>query len=161
MLGTCLVVLTACGTEVSSGERPCTMIAAPPGIGLDIQPPYAAKVTDASMKICWNGVCREPDLTLTPTTTAVPQGCTGQGPDAACGAAVSPDGGKHGFANVQGLPTTPVQITVVLRNSAHKPLLTRKLDVTPQPAYPNGKECDKGGPQARLVVTDGRITVHV
>ncbi|XVQ13352.1 hypothetical protein ACQP1W_12690 [Spirillospora sp. CA-255316] len=155
-----LAVLTACGGGSSSGERPCTMIAARQGVGLDIPAPYAAKVAEATMQICWNGTCREPEVHLTGTGKTVPQGCTGDGPDAACGASSSPDGGKHGFADVADLPASPVQVTVTLRDAEGERLLRQKVDVTPHATYPNGRHCGKGDPQAGLVVRDGEVTVR-
>jgi hypothetical protein len=137
------------------------MAAAREGIGLDVAPPYAAKVAEADMKICWNGVCREPEVHLGPSSTTVPLPCaSGRSDDAACGAVASPDGGKHGFADVNGLPTTPVQVTVVLRDAGGATLLDRTLAVTPQDTYPNGPACGKGSPQAMLLVQDGKLSVR-
>jgi hypothetical protein len=90
----------------------------------------------------------------------VPQGCTGDGPDAVCGASSSPDGGKRGFADVADLPESPVEVTVTLRDDEGGRLLRQKLDVTPHATYPNGRHCGKGAPQAGLVVQDGKVTVR-
>jgi hypothetical protein len=155
-----LAVLTACGTGAGGGDRPCTLIGSRQGIGLEIPAPYAGKVAKAAMTICWNGACRRPNLHLTPSTKAVPQGCTGDAPDDTCGAVASPDGGKRGFAEVTGLPATPVQVTVVLRDARGARLLDQKISVTPHVTYPNGKECGAGAPQAQLVVADGKVTVR-
>jgi hypothetical protein len=152
-----LAVLTACGTGADAG-RPCTAIAARQGIGLDIPAPYGEKVAEARMTICWDGVCREPDLHLMPSTTAVPQGCVPDG--AVCAASASPDGGKHGFADLRELPATPVQVTVVLRDASGARLLGQKIEVKPHVTYPNGRECGQGDPQATLVVTNGKVTVR-
>nr|BFE34731.1 hypothetical protein GCM10010200_069820 [Actinomadura rugatobispora] len=155
-----LVVLTACGGGASDAGRPCTMIAARQGVGLEIPAPYAAKVAEATMRICWNGTCHQPEIHLSGTSRSVPQGCTGDGPDAVCGASASPDGGKQGFAAVTGLPTAPVQVTVTLRDVQGERLLHQKVDVTPHVTYPNGRHCGKGDPQAGLVVQDGKVTVR-
>ncbi|MEW2352719.1 hypothetical protein [Spirillospora sp. NPDC029432] len=158
--GAALLALNACGTGASGGARPCTMIAARHGIGLDIRPPDAAKVETATMRICWNGACRNERLTLRGTSRPVPMGCDGEGPDAACGASSSPDGGKHGFAEVGDLPRAPVQVTVVLRGAGGKRLVDEKIDVTPRVTYPNGRHCGAGSPQAGLVVSAGKVAVR-
>ncbi|MFF5263433.1 hypothetical protein ACFY4C_31265 [Actinomadura viridis] len=161
LLAAGLAVLTACGSDSAGTAKPCTLIGTREGIGLDIAAPYAAKVSEATMKICWNGACREPEVRLMDSTTAVPQPCTGDAPDDVCGASASPDGGKTGFADLAGLPTGPVQVTLTLRDASGERLLARGLDVTPHATYPNGKDCGKGAPQAKLAVTgDGRVTVR-
>ncbi|WP_344598262.1 hypothetical protein [Actinomadura vinacea] len=136
------------------------MIASRQGVGLDIRPPQAAKVAEATMKVCWNGTCQQPKIHLMDGGTSVPQGCTGDDSDDVCGASASPDGSKHGFAELDGLSTTPVQVTVILRDARGKRLLDQKVDVTPQATYPNGKRCGKGAPQAGLIVQDGKVTVR-
>jgi hypothetical protein len=136
------------------------MAAAREGIALEIPAPYAGKVAEATMTICWNDACQEPEIHLAPSTKAVPQECTGDTPDAVCGASASPDGGKHGFADVTELPTTPVQVTVVLRDAGGGEVLDQKIDVTPRVTYPNGMGCGAGEPQAQLVVTDGKVTAR-
>lgn len=154
-----LALVTACGGTSASG-RVCTGIGSREGIGLDIPAPYAAKVGEAAMTVCWNGACREREIQLMPSTKAVPAGCTGDAPEDSCSAIASPDGGKHGFADLDGLPTTPVQVTVVLRDAAGAELLDQKIGVTPHVTYPNGRECGAGAPQAGIVVADGRLSVR-
>ncbi|MFB4315353.1 hypothetical protein [Actinomadura sp. 21ATH] len=158
--GAALLALSACGGGASGGARPCTMIAARHGIGLDIRPPDAAKAATATMRICWNGACRNERLTLQGTGTTVPMGCEGDGADAACGASSSPDGGKHGFAEVGDLPEAPVRVTVVLRGAGGEKVLDEKIDVTPRATYPNGRHCGAGSPQAGLIVSAGKLTVR-
>jgi hypothetical protein len=147
-----VAALTACG----SGERRCTMMAARQGIGFDIRAPDAAKVAEADMKLCWNGTCREPEIELLASTKSIPQGCSG----GACGASASPDGGKYGFADVRDLPTTPIEVTLVLRDPGGATLLDRTLSVTPHVTYPNGPDCGPGSPQAMLLVRNGNVTVR-
>ncbi|MFD0855960.1 hypothetical protein ACFQ07_27220 [Actinomadura adrarensis] len=152
VLALSVAALTACG----SVGKPCTMVAARQGVGFDIKAPYAAKVADAGMKLCWAGTCHEPEIDLHASTKSVPQGCD----DGVCGASASPDGGKHAFADVQDLPTTPVEVTVVLRDAGGDTLLDRTLSVTPRMVHPNGPDCGTDGPQAMLLVQDGQVTVR-
>jgi hypothetical protein len=153
-----LAAATACGTGLAAGEKPCTAIGSLEGVSLDVKAPYAAKVADASMKVCWSGTCRTSKVRLMTSSKSVPQGCTGDTPDDSCGAIASPTGDKHGFADVRGLPKSPVQVTVDLRDASGKRLLSERLDVTPRATYPNGPDCGEGNPQARLVVANARVT---
>lgn len=153
-----LAAVTACGSQIGTGERPCTAIGARQGVGLRIEPPYARRVAGAEMKVCWNGRCRTVETRLEPATAALPGKCPDGGPDTACGATMSPTGGKTGFADVPDLPKAPVQVTLVLRDGTGKPILDERLDVTPRGTFPNGPHCGEGAPQANLTVTDGRVT---
>ncbi|GAA2575644.1 hypothetical protein SMC26_12935 [Actinomadura fulvescens] len=153
-----LAAATACGTGLAAGDKTCTAMGSREGVGVDIKAPYAAKVAAASMKICWNGTCRTSKVELMPSSTTVPQGCTGDSPDDSCGAAASPTGDKHGFADVQGLPKSAVQVTVDLRDASGKRLLNKERNVTPRASYPNGPDCEEGRPQASLIVTEGHVT---
>ncbi|WP_433214756.1 hypothetical protein [Microtetraspora malaysiensis] len=155
-----LAILTACGTSAFSEEQSCTEMAARRGISLDIPAPYAAKVAEATMKICWNGACVRPEVSLMDTGETVPQNCTGNEPDDSCAASSSPDGGKRGFADVGDLPAAPVQVAVTLRDAEGKRLLAEEIDVTPHVTYPNGRQCGEGDPQAGLIVLGGKVTVR-
>ncbi|MFD0686540.1 hypothetical protein [Actinomadura fibrosa] len=155
-----LLALAACGSGTLGAERPCTAIGSAPGIGLSVRAPDAARVSSASLRVCWDGTCREPALELRPSSTAVPAGCDGDGPDAACGAVSSPDGGKTGFAQVTGLPKAPVRAVLVLRDARGRTVLDRRIDLTPKATFPNGPHCGEGGPQAALTVAGGRMTVR-
>ncbi|WP_067461735.1 hypothetical protein [Actinomadura macra] len=160
VLGAALFVLTACGSDSPGTGRPCTLIGSLPGVGVDIRPPFAARVASASLRVCWNGTCRRPRIELSPSSTSVSTGCDGGELDAACGASASPDGGKTGFARVTGLPKKPVRIFLVLRDARGRKLLDRRVGLTPKPSFPNGPHCGEGDPQAGLVVAGGRITVR-
>lgn len=152
-----LLALAACGSD--GGQR-CTAIGSPRGVSLDIRAPDAARVESASLKVCWNGTCRDPELELSPSSTTVPLGCDGDEPESACAASASPDGGKHGFANVEGLPKTPVQVTLKLRDARGRTVTARRVDLTPKATFPNGRHCGEGAPQAGLVVANGAVTVR-
>ncbi|TDE39437.1 hypothetical protein [Actinomadura sp. 6K520] len=155
-LGAALLALTACGAEGAGAE--CTAIGSSPGMNVAVEPPGAARVASASLRVCWDGTCREPEIELRPSSTSVPMGCEGEEPDAVCGASASPDGGKTGFAMVEGLPKAPVRVTLTLRDTGGRTLVDRRLDVTPKATFPNGKGCGEGGPQVVLTVADGTVT---
>ncbi|MBC6459805.1 hypothetical protein [Actinomadura sp. HBU206391] len=148
--------LTACGSLTGSGME-CTAVGTPVGVGLEIEPPFAAKVASATMKICWDGVCHTPVIHLSPSTRAGRQSCAGDRPEDTCGVAAERTGGQHGFGAAPGLPKKPVEVTLVLRDSSGGRLLHRRLTVTPEGAFPNGPNCGEGGPQAGLVVADGQV----
>lgn len=151
-----LSVLGGCGSAASSG-RPCTEIAAAVGLALDIRPPLAAKVADATMKVCVDGACRTPEIHLAPTTKAGKQTCSGNDPDDTCGVSVVRTGGKYGFAPVPGLTKRPARVSVVLRDGSGKRLLDQRIVVTPKAVFPNGPHCGEGGPQAGVIVENGRL----
>jgi hypothetical protein len=67
-----------------------------------------------------------------------------------------PTGGKHGFAELPGLPASPVRVTLTLDGGR-----PQTLEVRPAFLYPNGPNCGGGGPQAQLIVgPDGVATEH-
>ncbi|MBA4863958.1 hypothetical protein H1V43_21875 [Streptomyces sp. PSKA54] len=41
----------------------------------------------------------------------------------------------------------------MFKNQRGATVLARQITITPQPAYPNGRNCSPGGHQARLKVT--------
>ncbi|QXJ25013.1 hypothetical protein AGRA3207_006445 [Actinomadura graeca] len=160
VLAGAMLALAACGSESAGSGRPCTLVGAVPGVSVDVRPPFAARVASVSLRVCWDRACQSPRVELTRTSKAVSAGCDGEGPDAACGASMSPDGGQGGFARVEGLPRTPVQAFLVLRDGRGRRLLDRRVDLTPRVTFPNGPHCGEGPPQAGLVVADGRVTVR-
>ncbi|MFC9974987.1 hypothetical protein ACFVH6_29215 [Spirillospora sp. NPDC127200] len=147
--------LAACSPAGPDGG--CTAIGSPVGIGLDIAPADAARVSTAALRICWDGACRTAEPVLAPSGSAMPGDCDAGDPDAPCAASASPTGGKHGFADVPQLPETPVQVTVTLRDASGARLLERTATVTPKRTYPNGPDCGSGGPQAQLKVSGGLL----
>lgn len=159
-LGAALLVLAACGSAGHGAERPCTEIGAQPGLSVAVSAPDAERVESVSLRVCWDGTCREPRVELQPSSTAVPMGCDGAGPDAGCGASASPDGGKSGFAHVEGLPEALVRVTLTLRGAGGRTLLDERVDVTPKATFPNGPDCGEGAPQAGLTVAGGAVTVR-
>lgn len=153
-----LLALAACGSEAGGAGRPCTLIGSEPGLNLIV--PDGSRLAAASVRACWNGTCQEPRIVLNPTSKSVSTGCDGDGPDAACGASASPDGGKSGFARLDGLPKAPVQVTLKLRDAKGRTYFDRRLDVTPKDTFPNGPRCGGGAPQAVLTVANGQVTVR-
>lgn len=159
-LGAATLALAACGSEGDGAGRACTAIGSMPGLRLAVPAPDAARVASAHLRVCWNGECREPEIELTPTSKSVSTGCEGDEPDAVCGASASPDGGKAGFARVEGLPKAPVQVTVELRDAAGRTVVGKSLDVTPKATFPNGPDCGEGHPQAVLTGVLGQISAR-
>ncbi|GAA0232718.1 hypothetical protein GCM10009527_031570 [Actinomadura nitritigenes] len=156
-LGAVLLALAACGSE--NGARPCALVYSPTGISIDIAAPDASRVSSASIRACWGGTCRTRHVALHPSSTSVPLGCDGDGPDSACGASASPDGGRHGFAAITDLPASPVQVTLTLRDRHHRAFLDQELRLTPKPAHPDNPHCATGV-QAALTVANGQATAR-
>jgi hypothetical protein len=56
MITLLLVAVTACGSPAGSAGLPaCTNIGTPLGVGIDLQPAIAAKVSGATLVACWAG----------------------------------------------------------------------------------------------------------
>lgn len=136
-------LLTAC----SSGKQ-CTAIGTQVGVGVQIKGPLAARASSASMEVCWDGGCEEARVELQPTRRTVTETCAGD----TCSATSVPDGGKHAFGDVPGLPERPVRVRLALLDAGGEPVLERAIDVTPRLRYPNGPDCGGGGPNAALTV---------
>ncbi|WP_407285703.1 hypothetical protein [Streptomyces sp. BP-8] len=58
-----------------------------------------------------------------------------------------------GFAFVRDLPGKSIRVRLVFKNQQGATVLDRQISITPQPTYPNGRDCSQGGRQARLTVT--------
>ncbi|MGH3520751.1 MAG: hypothetical protein ACRDQ7_25925 [Haloechinothrix sp.] len=144
-----LLVLSACGASAGSGAQACTEIGTPVGIGLDVEPPLAAKVSAASLEACWDGSCRTAEVELFPSTAPAQTGCVGD----VCSAELRPTKGKHGFADLADLPEEPVEVTVALTGKGGVTVLERTLEVTPRMQFPNGPDCGGAGTQAGVVVS--------
>lgn len=153
-----LAGVTACGGGAGSGTE-CTGIGASAGIGVDVAPlPAGTTVRAAKVEACWAGSCREVPVELRAATQAVDQGCSGDGPDAACSATMRETGGATGFATLPGLPAEPIRVTVEVGTVDGAVFARRELRVTPAAVYPNGPGCAAAGPQAQLTVdAEGRV----
>lgn len=143
-----LLTISACGMSAGSGEHACTEIGTPVGIGLEVEPPLASKVTRATLEACWDGSCRTSHVNLMPSTSPARTTCVGD----VCSADMEPTGGKNAFADIAGLPEKPVEVTLKLSGSSGT-VLERTLEVTPRMQFPNGPGCPGGGPQAQLTVS--------
>ena len=146
-----VALLTACGErDPGAADRPCPGIAARSGIGIDIEPPLAAKVAKASL----NGK----DVHLDESTRAEPGDCEGKKPEDACKATMVPTGGKNGFLDMTGLKLEPTRVSVRLTDAAGKTVVEKDIEVTPKQVFPHGPECGGGQPQAGVIVTaDGTL----
>ncbi|GAA4229278.1 hypothetical protein GCM10022254_21340 [Actinomadura meridiana] len=159
-LAAALLALAACGTEGNGAGHPCTDVGSRPGLSLTVPPPEAARTASASLRVCWDDTCHEPRIELRSATWTVSKNCDADA-DAStvCSASSSPDAGKFGFANVQGLPTEPVQVTLRLRDVHGRTFFDRRVDLIPEATRPNGPGCDVGAPQAGLTIVHGEVTV--
>jgi hypothetical protein len=155
-----ITTLTACGSGIGSGGGiACPGSAIRKGISLDIDPAYAPKVGSATLTSCWGGVCTDSPMDLMPSSTSSALPCTGTGPDAVCGAAAVPTGGKNGFADLPDLPAEPGEVTLTLLDPGGAQVRAQSLVITPKIAYPHGPECGGGTPQTGLRVSaDGTLS---
>ncbi|MCP3803987.1 hypothetical protein NLX83_32430 [Allokutzneria sp. A3M-2-11 16] len=145
-----IALLTACG-ESGPAAAACPEIAARAGIGIDIEPPLAAKVAKASL----NGT----DVHLDESTRAEPGDCAGKKPEDTCKATMVPTGAKNGFLDMTGLKLEPTRVSVRLTDSAGAVLVEKDIEITPKQVFPHGKpECGGAQPQAGVIVAaDGTL----
>jgi hypothetical protein len=144
-----LLAVAGCAARPGAGEHACTEIGTPVGIAVDVAAPFAATVATATLTACWPGMCQTEDVQLFASGTVGGSGCAG----GVCSAESRPTGGKHGFADVPGIPAAKVQVSVAFTPSAGAGAPDDvMLDVTPKLAYPNGPDCGSGGPQAGVLV---------
>lgn len=144
----CLSLVAGSLLACSNEARVCTLMAAPVGIGLDIDPAIGPKVTDAKMTICWDGACTTPNLHLMESTAV---GSTSTHGDTSSATMVK-TGGKNGFAALRDLPAKPVQVTVELTGDETTRFAKQTLDVTPKMLEANGPGCGESGPQTGVIV---------
>jgi hypothetical protein len=143
-LGLLFAVTTACSGS-DDVVVACTDKGAAPGIAVEVDPAVAARVSAGTLEVCWAGTCRSGRLELRPRTDST---CT----DDACWTRMRETGGAEGFLEVTGLPATEVRATLRLTDASGTDVVDRTLDVTPEPSYPNGPDCDPGTPRQHLVV---------
>jgi len=158
-----LALLTGCGIS-AEGTHPCTLRAAPAGIRVEVHPDLANRVADATLTVCWDGTCQKRTLQLrktSPEEPAIPGDpvMTTESAAAAESSAARPPHPPElfswpGFAVIDDLPGKPVQVTLVFRDQRGATVLNQRISTTPQPTYPNGRNCSPGGHQARLTVTE-------
>ncbi|PSL52367.1 hypothetical protein B0I31_11339 [Saccharothrix carnea] len=151
-----LLLATACGTVNAGNGVECTAIGTRVGVSVDVEHP---EVVSGTIEVCWDGSCATPALELYPSSRVAETTCTGTSPDDSCSARSEPTEGKHGFADLPGLPAKPVDVTLRLLDQSGSSLVDRNIALTPEMVYPNGPDCPAGGPQAGISVgADGSIT---
>lgn len=165
-----LALLTGCGCSTGDTHA-CTLMGAPDGIRVEVHPDLANRVADAVLTVCWDDTCQKRALQVrkaSPEEPATPgnrlmitdSATAPQGPAASTPPAHEPSNWS-GFAGIRDLPGKPVQVTLVFKNQRGATVLDRQISTTPQPTYPNGRNCSPGGHQARLKVTaEGSLTSH-
>ncbi|MGH3877420.1 MAG: hypothetical protein ACRDSK_10350 [Actinophytocola sp.] len=111
--------------------RACTLIAAVPGVVVEVDPAVAAKVSAGTLELCWAGHCRTERVEL--------------------------GSGGGAFVQVLDLPETEVTATVRL-NGPSGNVVDQTLTVAAEPTYPNGPDCGGSAAQGRLLVdADGTV----
>ncbi|RFS85644.1 hypothetical protein D0T12_11570 [Actinomadura spongiicola] len=159
-LGAALFAVAGCGAVGNGAERECAATGARPGLSVDIPAPDAARVSSASLRVCWDGTCRETPVRFRPSSRAVPMDCDRDDPDDSCGASAESEGAKHGFAHVEDLPASIVRVTLRLRDSQGRTFLNRRIELIPEATAPNGPDCGEGAPQASLTIVNGALVVR-
>ncbi|WP_152361423.1 hypothetical protein [Microlunatus speluncae] len=142
-----IVVLTGC----AAGPRACTAIGSAPGVSVTVDATAAGDVTGLELTVCWEDVCRDAEVQLSPGSDSVDQGCDSDGPDAPCSATAVPNDTLVGFANVEGLPAGPVKIRAVMIKAATEQKLP-EATVMAAVTYPNGPDCGAGANQAKITI---------
>jgi hypothetical protein len=162
-----LSLVTGCGASEPTGKpaqappgRPCTMMAALHGFGLEIDPAIGPKVESAKLTICWDGACRTQALELHPSTgpmiTSSPSSSSPNTPVSAT--AGPPTGGKFAYAPVPDLPAKPVEVQLELLARDGQTVLKPSASVTPRMVEANGPGCGESGPTGSLeVAADGTL----
>ncbi|HEX5543482.1 MAG TPA: hypothetical protein VFX60_18340 [Micromonospora sp.] len=145
-----LTTLVGCATDAKTRE--CPLIGVRTGIGITIAAAVAERVDTVQITVCWDGSCRTRQVTLYPGSRTADDGCTGSGPDAVCSARAEPTGEKTGFADLAGLPPSPVEVTVALTDPVGTPIVDQTLMLTPKTVAPNGPHCGGGSPQGRITI---------
>jgi hypothetical protein len=126
LLRVAVLALTLGLTVACTEGRECTLIAAVPGIGVEVDPAVASKVDAGTLELCWAGRCRTERVELVP-------------------------GGTGAFVQVLDLPETGVTATVRLTGPSGN-VVDQTVAVAVEPTYPNGPDCGGSAVQGRLVV---------
>lgn len=157
-LAVAALMLAGCGAQPIA----CTEIGVAQGVSLNIAAPLAKDATKALVTICVEEEeCEAVEVELFTSTTTESQGCEGDDPDDSCSAVAVPDGGRTGFAPFDGLPESEVEVVVALWDANDGQILLESATVTPARIYPNGPQCDNGGVQLGLTVTQDGIISEV
>lgn len=143
------VALVGCS---ATGPKACTAIGSVPGVSVTIDATAAKGVDGLRLEVCWKGdPCRDAEVELRPGTDAVDQGCDGDDPDSTCSASAVPNGTLVGFAQIEGLPAGPIDVTaVVIKATKRQP--ESKATVMAAATHPNGPDCPAGAHQAKITI---------
>jgi hypothetical protein len=142
-----VAVLTGCTTE----PQACTAIGSAPGVSAMVDAAAATGVTGLELTVCWEDVCRDAPVELSPGSDSIDQGCDSDSPDAACSARVVPNGTLVGFASVEALPAGPIKVRAVIVENA-EPRRLPEATVMAAATYPNGPACPAGANQAKITI---------
>lgn len=153
--GIAVFLLMGCSEQPTA----CTEIGVMEGVGLNVVGPLAADAAKAMIAVCEGEECQAQEIEVVASSTAVPQDCEGTDPDDSCSATMVPDGNKSGFAAFANLPESEVRVTVSLWDENDTQIFLEETNLTPQRIYPNGPQCDNGGVQLGLTVTDDGIAM--
>jgi hypothetical protein len=147
-----VALLAGCGDEGAgaSDERRCTLIGSESGLSVTV-PTEVAPVRGLRLEVCAAGTCETRRVVLHEGTSVAEESCSGDGPDAACAAEVTPDGSQYGFVRLD-LVAGPVEV------SASRAGPGARVDLAPTAVeaattYPNGPDCGAGGVQAQVTLT--------
>ncbi|GAA4969675.1 hypothetical protein GCM10023205_38720 [Yinghuangia aomiensis] len=151
-LAAALAFAVACSE--SPGDRQCTLIAAIPGIGIDLDAATAARTETVQALACWGGTCQDATAKLFPSTGVGATSCTGE----VCAAQAAPLPGKHGNATLPDIVPGPVDLTLTLLDASGTTVGTRRITVTANSSYPNGPDCGADAAQAAVLITESGIT---
>jgi hypothetical protein len=127
MAGLVLAATTAC-TTTSEPSHACTDRGSPSGITITVAPALVPKIDTGTFEVCWDGDCQTYPIAFNEL------------PDT--------------YADVPGLPTSEVEVTVRLADRSGKEVLERALTVTPVLTYPNGRSCGPDGARVLLLVNE-------
>ncbi|MFC7625040.1 hypothetical protein [Microlunatus sp. GCM10028923] len=132
--------------------KACTAIGSVPGVGVTIDKAAATGVDGLRLEVCWKGdPCRDAEVELQPGTDTVDQGCDGDDPDSTCSASAVPNGTLVGFAQIEGLPSGPIDVTAIVIKGT-KPQPESKATVMAAVTHPNGPDCPAGANQAKITI---------
>ncbi len=146
-----LLLLSGCTNPTVA----CTEIGASPGVSVTVEKAPATSLTGLTLRVCWDGACKDYDVDLSPGSDTVDQGCDGSEPDAACSATAVPNGTMVGFVTVPALPAGEVLVGAALHKGDRT---TRLAEVAIHTAttYPNGPQCEPAANQAQVTIgSDG------
>lgn len=122
-----------------SGETFCTLMDAPSGLGIAVDPELGHRVASVAAKVCRDGGCVEREEKLSDT------------------------GQKVAFLTIGELSRDEVEATITLLDRAGMPVVERTFEAKPEASEPNGKGCGtiytlffRADAAGHLALTEGR-----